>query len=286
MATPLTPRRAEIDSFYTCQHPDQFQIDWRTFYREAERSTDGVRARWAHELDVPYGAHRKQRLDLYYPGDRATAAPVLLFLHGGGFREGDPTLYGYLAEPYLRRGAMLASVGYRLTPECYLPETARDVEDALAWCYAHLRERGSDPDRMVLAGHSAGAILTAHVSLRRDWLDRRGLPADLIQGAVPISGMYDFSAGAEYIPDPAQRTAASPLLNIGHVPPYTLVAYGSHERTPKFGEDSQKLVEALRAKGGRADLLRLDGLDHADTVNAFADERSTLFQGVARMLAG
>ena len=127
-----------------------------------------MRARWPHELDIAYGSDVRQRLDLYFPDSSSTAGrPVFLFLHGGGFREGDPTLYGYLAEPYLRRGVIFGSVGYRLTPEAYLPDSIRDLEDALAWCFANLGARGGDPTRIILAGHSAGAILTAHVACAR-----------------------------------------------------------------------------------------------------------------------
>src|SRR5438105_10419929 len=104
MPTPPNPRRAQIDTFFTCQHAEQFRIDWRGFYRQAEARTDDVRSRWAHELDIAYGPSERQRLDLYLPVPNrpvdvsSRSWPVLVFLHGGGFREGDPALYGYLAE--------------------------------------------------------------------------------------------------------------------------------------------------------------------------------------------
>jgi len=292
MTTSGSPRRADIDSFFTCSHPDRFQIDWRAFYTAAQARTDQVRARWPHELDRAYGPDVRQRLDLYFPEPPAAAADrgraVFLFLHGGGFREGDPTLYGYLAEPYLQRGVIFGTVGYRLTPEAYLPDSVRDVEAALAWGVGHLAARGGDPTRIVLAGHSAGAILTAHVALRSDWLAARGLPLDLLKAAIPVSGVYDFSDPtdhAEFFASDADRAAASPLLNITAWPPRTIVAYGSGESRPTYGEDSRRLVDAIRARGGAAELLRLEPLDHADTVNALADETSPLFQSVAALFA-
>src|SRR5579859_833262 len=218
----------------------------------------------------------------------SAARPVLLFLHGGGFREGDPALYGYLAEPYLRRGVIFGSVGYRLTPEAYLPDSMRDVEAALAWCFGHLGAQGGDPARIILAGHSAGAILTASVALRSDWLAARNLPLDLLKAAIPISGVYDFSDPAdhtEFFADDADRAVCSPLLNMTTTPPSTVVAFGSLENRPTYGEDSRRLVDSIRARGGSADLLRLEPLDHADTVNALADEASPLFQAVATRVA-
>src|SRR5579864_6749182 len=200
MTISRTPRRAQIDTFFTCQHPEQFRIDWRGFYQRAEILTDQVRSRWDHELDISYGPSEFHRMDLYLPNDRSGGdrRPIVLFLHGGGFREGDPTLYGYLAEPFLARGIAFASVGYRLTPEAFLPETFGDLENAIAWLVANGATRGVDTARLALSGHSAGAILTAHLAVRDDWLEARSLPRDLIKAAIPISGVYDFT-------DPGER---------------------------------------------------------------------------------
>ncbi len=291
MSSPRTPRRAAIDTFFTCQHPDQFRIDWRGFYQRAEVLTDEVRSRWEHELDLSYGPSGYQRLDLYVPAARSkdTAGwPILLFLHGGGFREGDPALYGYLAEPFLERGIAFASVGYRLTPEAYLPETFTDVEDALLWATANLPGRGIDVGRLALSGHSAGAILTAHLAVRDDWLAARALPVDLIKAAIPVSGVYDFTGATErrefFTPD-SDRAAASPLLCISRTPPRMLVAYGSDENQPTYGSDSQRLVDNVRAHGGSAELLELDGMTHADTAHALGTSSSPLFDAIMKLFA-
>jgi arylformamidase len=289
MASTGSPRRARIDAFYTCQHAEQFRIDWRTFYARAESRTDAVRVRWRHELDVAYGPSEYHRLDIYLPipaSDTAASGgrtqwPIFVFLHGGGFREGDPTLYGYLAEPYLERGIAFASLGYRLTPASYLPETFTDVEDALTWSVAELPSRGIDVDRLALGGHSAGAILSSHMAVRDDWQAPRGLPRDLIKVAVPVSGIYDFgdpSERQEFFTSDADRTAASPLLRLSAAPRPMLVAFGSDENQPRYGTDSRRLVDAVRERGVRADLLELAGMTHADTADALGDASSPLFR--------
>jgi arylformamidase len=290
MSSTRSPRRAQIDTFYTCQHPEQFRIDWRGFYERAEARTDAVRTRWPHELDLMYGASGRHRLDLYLPStpsSRSTGWPLLLFLHGGGFREGDPALYGYLAEAYLQRGIAFASVGYRLAPECYLPETFGDVEDALAWAVQHLPERGVDPGRLALTGHSAGAILTAHLAVRDDWLAQRALPSDLIKAAVPISGVYDFTAPADrhdFFAPGADRSASSPIHRLSTTPPPMLIAYGSDENGPQYAADSQRLAEAIRSRGGHAEAQELAAMTHADTVDALGDASSPLFASVMALL--
>ncbi|MCA1644522.1 MAG: alpha/beta hydrolase [Chloroflexi bacterium] len=295
MPSSLAPRRAQIDSFFTCQHPEQFRIDWRVFYTRAEARTDDVRARWAHELDLAYGPSEYHRLDLYLPVPRAGGDafrpqgwPVLIFLHGGGFREGDPALYGYIAEPFLARGIAFITCGYRLTPESYLPDTFTDVENALAWCVTNLPARGVDVGRLALSGHSAGAILSAQLAVRSDWLSQHGLPRDLVKVAIPISGVYDFTDAddrREFFAEGSDRVASSPLRGISTTPPPMLVAYGSDENQPTYGIDSQKLVEAVRGVGGRADWQELEGMTHADTADALGDASSPLFEAVMRLLA-
>jgi arylformamidase len=284
-----SPRRAQIDTFYTCQHPEQFRIDWRGFYERAEARTDAVRSRWPHHsLDLSYGPSPRQRMDLYLPGDSVADAPVMLFLHGGGFREGDPTLYGYVAEPFLERGIAFATVGYRLTPESYLPETFGDIEQALAWSVANLPGFGVDVGRLALSGHSAGAILTAQLAVRDDWLRQRSLPLDLLKATVPISGVYDFTDPADrrdfFSPD-ADRHAASPLHRMSVTPSPMLVAYGSDENDGQYAADSERLAKAIRARGGQASTQELTGMTHADTANSLGDASSPLFIAVMELLS-
>jgi arylformamidase len=271
MTTTSGPRRADIDSFYTCRNPQQFKINWRAFYESAQRRTDAVRERWTHKLDVAYASvSPRQRLDVYFPRQTAAGAPVVLFLHGGGFREGDAALYGFLAEPFVQRGAIFASAGYRLMPETYLPETFLDAEAVVRFCRDQF---GGGP--LYLTGHSAGGILTAQIGAQH---------GDLLAAAIPISGVYDFRDYGDFFADDTQRTVASPLLNITSPAPRWLVAYGALENRPNYGVDSQRLVEALRTQGATADFLELDGLDHCAAVEALADEASPLFQSVLRLI--
>lgn len=84
--------------------PDEFEIDWESHYRTFECITLETRERLAHQLDIFYGEDAKQRLDAYFPAAKPSAAPVLVFLHGGGNREGDRLQYGYVSEPFAAEG--------------------------------------------------------------------------------------------------------------------------------------------------------------------------------------
>jgi arylformamidase len=257
-------------------HPERFSIDWKAFYDEADALTAETRKALPHRLDIPYGEDPKQKLDLYLPLEKP-AGPVFLFIHGGGFVEGDRAHYGYVARPLAERGIITVVMSYRLQPAHY-PDQAEDTRRALAWVHRNIASHGGDPGRIYLGGHSAGAILSAFVAVKRDWLEALGLPADSIRGFLPISGPYDlvgFGSFVDvYLPDPSRREEASPARNIMGNPPPAIVAYGSLEEP--FAAQSRAFVEALKARGGEARLLVLEGMNHADTALAAGSERSPL----------
>jgi arylformamidase len=274
-------------TYATVQNPARFAIDWRAFYQRAAALTAEARRTLPHELDLAYGADPKQRLDLYLPPSRPTRAPVFLFIHGGGFREGDRAQYGFVATPLARRGVITAVMSYRLHPHIY-PAQITDVELALAWLHAHVGERGGDPARLFVGGHSAGAILSGLLGVRTDWQALRGLPADVIKGIVPVSGPYDLRGltgfVADFIPtDGPDRAAASPLLRIVRTPA-AVVAYGGKETS--YAEGSIAFAETLRARGGRAEVVALDGFAHDQTALALGDESSPLTHAVITLLTG
>jgi arylformamidase len=271
-------------SYATVQNPSQYTIDWRAFYEKAQALTDATRASLSHKLDVPYGTDPKQRLDLYLPKATPAGAPVFLFIHGGGFVEGDRRQYGYIAAPLAAHGVITAVMSYRLVPYRY-PTQVEDVELAVSWLATHIAAHGGDPGRISVGGHSAGAILSALLGVRTDWQARRGVPADVIKGIVPVSGPYDLRGltgfVANFIPrDGPDRTVASPILNIGRMPA-AVVAYGEKE---PYAAGSAAFVEALVKRGGKATLIALTGMAHDQTALTLADPTSPLTTAVVSLV--
>lgn len=281
-------RQPDISTFYTVAHPDEFQIDWRSVYEGAWERTLQARRVYRHELDIAYGSHPRQIMDIYFPEAASPAgagAPVLLFMHGGGFREGDPALYGYLAPPFVDEGAIFVSAGYRLIPEVYFPESAVDAQSVIGWLYQNIRGRGGDPDRIFVTGHSAGAIQTAHVTFKNGWTDRLGVPRDVIKGAAPISGLFDFREGNwEFYRDESKTPSERFLDGLEYVPRHSIIAYGTEENSPEFARQGPVLGQAIAAKGGSVEVLELQGQDHADTVLTMAQPDSELCLALKAML--
>jgi len=161
-----------------------------------------------------------------------------------------------------------------------------DTKALLGWVFRHIAEYGGDPGRIYLGGHSAGAILSALVSVNRSWLAGAGLPKDLIKGCVPMSGPYDLREAtgfvADFLPDKARRAEASPVLAIQANPPPAVISVGSTE-TP-FLATSRDLANRLKANGGEAEVIVLEGMTHDQTALAAADEAGPLFRAILRMI--
>ena len=259
-------------------------IDWIAFYDRIDALTAATRKELQHHLDLPYGEDPKQKLDLYLPQLEA-AGPVFIFIHGGGFVEGDRAHYGYVARPLAAQGIVTVVMSYRLSPAHY-PEPVYDVQAVLGWVYRNIEEYGGDASQIYIGGHSAGAILSAFVSVNKTWLSSMSLPGDLIKGFVPISGPYDLRKTGDfvdnYFSDDTKRVEASPVFNIRNILPKAIVAVGALEKP--YLESSQAFVEALDSAGGNAKLLVLEGMAHDATALSAGDAEGTLVRAVIELI--
>ena len=167
--------------------PDVLQSVRDLFAQEQERLAAG---RPATLTDIPYGPDDRHRLDLYAPTASTGPTPILVFVHGGGFLKGDK---GDAAHwPNANVGRMAAAAGclgvvinYRLAPDHPWPAGAQDVAAVVAWLKAHGPAHGGDPDRIILAGTSAGAV---HVAGYLKLAGERD-----IKGAILLSGLYGYT---------------------------------------------------------------------------------------------
>ena len=142
-------------------------------------------------VDAAYGPDPRQRLDLYAPADGDGSAPVLLWVHGGGFLRGekasaDHPFNAHVGRWAARAGMVGAVMNYRLAPDHGWPAGGEDVGLAVDWLAAHAARHGGDPQWIVVMGTSAGAT---HVATH---LRLRGAEAG-VRGAVLLSGLYGFT---------------------------------------------------------------------------------------------
>jgi acetyl esterase/lipase len=158
----------------------------------APRAGDVVETR-----DIPYvdgpEVNPRQKLDLVVPKGR-DSFPTVLFIHGGGWKEGDRRLYGALGRRFAEEGVGMALAGYRLSPAVQHPEHVKDCARAFAWVHANIAKHGGDPDRLYVMGHSAGGHLAALLALDPKYLEELKVPRTALKGAIPMSGVYVIPA--------------------------------------------------------------------------------------------
>ena len=138
--------------------------------------------------DLTYGPDARHRLDLYLPHAPCANAPVLVFLHGGGFICGDKADREQVGHYFARHGVLTIVPNYRLGPAHHWPAGAEDVASVLAWARARVAAHGGNPEHIVLAGESAGAAHVAAATLVSRFHPAEGLK---IAGAFLISGVYN-----------------------------------------------------------------------------------------------
>ena len=142
--------------------------------------------------DVSYGPDERNRLDVF-ARDGLAGAPVLVFVHGGGFVMGDKhtegsPFYSNVGDYAARQGWVGVTMTYRLAPAHKFPSGAEDVALVVQWLRDNVARYGGDPARIVLSGQSAGAAhVASYVAHRRFHVAERGG----IAGAVLMSGIYD-----------------------------------------------------------------------------------------------
>lgn len=154
----------------------------------------------------------KHRLDIYAPSG-AQGAPVVIFIHGGFWRSGDRDYYANIVGLYGNVGTALADMGvvtvvpsYRLFPQVDSPEAMfDDLAKVIAFTRDHIALHGGDPNRIVLAGHSAGGHLAAFLATSPDALKSRGVDPSVVKAVVPISGIYDVVSAAAHADPPEDR---------------------------------------------------------------------------------
>jgi acetyl esterase/lipase len=204
--------------------------------------------------DVAYGPHERNVLDVFTTRDNTASRrkPLLVYIHGGGFRAGAKRLPG---QPFYdnvgvwaaRNGMVGVTISYRLAPEYMYPAGVEDLSRVVKYLQTHAGECGGDPERIFLWGHSAGA---GHAA---DYL--AAVPAHGVTGAILTSGIYDKVDGgavsrwsAYYGTDVARYAALNPVpaLVAGSVP--LLVTWAEIDRAD-FITDAQRLVRAFEVAG-------------------------------------
>ena len=267
---------------------------------------EGVKA--LRDLAYVENGHARQKLDLYVPEQATNALPVVIWIHGGGWKGGSKDGCPPLRQGFVQRGYAVASVGYRLSGDALFPAQIEDCKAAVRWLRVNAQQYRLNPDRFGVWGSSAGGHLVALLGTSGDEkafdvganlgvssrvqavCDFFG-PTDLLQmdsharPGAPFKHDDAASPEASLIGGPIQKnkakaTRVNPItyVSINALPPFLIVHGDADPLVPHH--QSELLYEALKKAGGNVQFHTIQGAGHGqgfgggeitDRVNAFFD---------------
>jgi len=248
------------------------------FAQHAQASNESAPA-VAAPVTIAYGGEPLQKLDFWAArapadtGSTAAPAPLVIFVHGGGWQRGskDNATGRWKPAHYLAEGYAFASIDYRLVPQATVEQQAADVAAAVRALIDRADALGIDRHRIVLMGHSAGAQLVALVGTDEAYLKGAGLRFDDLTGVIPIDGAaYDIPSQMRDGPqimqqtyaqafgnDPARQRALSPTLQAAA--PNAARFLILHVQRPDGIRQSKALANALQAGGTTVEIASFPG---------------------------
>ncbi|OJW60094.1 MAG: esterase [Sphingomonadales bacterium 63-6] len=231
-------------------------------------------AQTVEKQTLSYGKDKLQTLDFHAAKNTRGPAPLVVFVHGGGWSRGskDNATGQSKAPHYTGLGYNFATINYRLVPDATVEQQAKDVASAVKALLDRASTLGIDRSRLVLMGHSAGAHLVALVGTDPHYLRAAGLSEKDIAGVIPIDGAaYDVPAqmnaargpwlgnmfSAAFGKDPARQRALSPTLQAAkpNAPAFLIL----HVQRADGIRQSNDLADALRKAGTDATVKSFPG---------------------------
>ncbi len=223
---------------------------------------------------LAYGPEPRQKLDIYRPAGGGKDLPVVVFVYGGAWKDGNRAPYEFAGRALAAQGAVVAVIDYRLVPEVRFPAFVEDTAAATAWMHREAARFGGNPNRIFLAGHSAGAYNAAVTALDSRYLDARQTDATVIAGLISLAGPFDFLPldDPDTIPAfgqwPKPEDTQPVNLVTAQAPPVLLLTGDSDSTVGPY--NSRNLKRKLDAAGVENRMILYPGIDHAGILTALS----------------
>jgi acetyl esterase/lipase len=265
-----------------CSFP-AFSQEKTTVLSDTARWASTVAEQYWIQPDITYGVANNYtlKLDVWQRKDTKTAAPTLIYYHGGGWVFGDRTGATLLFLPYLEMGWNVINVEYRMASVSLAPAAVEDCRCALRWAIKNAKQYNIDTDRIVLTGHSAGGHLSLITGMLPDGtgLDNNCHGNEKLKVAA-IVNWYGISDVADLIQGPNLRDYAamwmgsqpdqlaiakrvSPLTYVRAGIPPIISIHGDADPVVPY-ENSVRLHHALTVAGVPNELVTIKGGGHGE----------------------
>ena len=222
---------------------------------------------------IAYGGDPRQKFDIYVPDGLSAPAPVIVFFYGGSWRSGRRQDYKAFGQAMIGKGIITVIADYRLYPQVTYPAFVQDGAAAFASVRRTIASYGGDPNRIFLAGHSAGGYIAVMLASDPRFLQQAGSDIGQVAGVIGIAGPYDFLPLRDpkliaifHEPDDPQ------ILPISHVdgprPPMLLLT-GSADDTVEPG-NAARMAARLRRFGSPVKEIVYPGTGHIGIILSLA----------------
>ena len=261
-------------------NPGDYLDRWRA-------DSEQFRANSACLLDVPYGPHPQEHLDVFL--SQRPNAPIHVFIHGGYWYSLTSKEFSFIAKGLAPAGFVAVILNYALCPTVTLAELVRQVRAGIAHVHAHARDWGADPRRLSVSGHSAGGHLVAS-AMTTDWAAfSPGRPDDMVKAGLSLSGLYDLepirlSHVNEHLRlDTDQAAALSPCKHLQHARGALSMAVGGRE-SEQFHWQQEHFGSVWAERTGAAPrIVDLPGHHHFSLLDELADPHGVLARETRRL---
>ncbi len=233
---------------------------------------DGSSEQIAHAIS--YGIDDRQRMDIYRPTQANAMLPVLIFVHGGSWKDGDGRDYEFAGRAFAAQGYLTFVISYRLLPQHAYPTFVEDVAVAVAWANKHAGEYGGNGRQIFLVGHSAGAYNIALAVLDAHYMQDAGANVSSIKAVATLAGPFDFVP----LDSPISIATFGHLKDLAptqpinyaraDAPPFLLL-HGTADTTVK-PKNSRSLLKHLLDAGAKAQLIEYKDVSHVGIMMALA----------------
>ncbi len=235
--------------------------------------------------DVPYvnDSNPRGQLDIYSPAKKDKPFPVLVHIHGGGWRRGDKKITKATGMFYASKGILFIAPNYRLSPKDIHPTHVEDCATALAWVFNHVAELDGDRNRIFLSGHSAGAHLAALLGTNQKYLQKHNIKTSDLSGVIPVdSASFNLLSNDNeklvkrlikqaFGSDEQALKEASPFYNITNKVNYPkfLIFNTTNRKSAAMG--GKKFADKLRSMGCNAQFVPVDDHTHKEMAQGMHD---------------
>lgn len=225
---------------------------------------------WQAAADLHYGPDARQTLDIYKPTSGEGPWPIVVFVHGGSWQEGNKNGYEFAGRAIASQGFLTLVMNYRLHPQSRYPAFIEDVARALRWAADNGGMYGGNSQKLFAMGHSAGAYNVAMAVLDESMAPNR----PKLSGVVSLAGPFDFlpldtAATIKVFGEIADLAATQPINHASKTAPPFLMLHGASDTTV-FPRNASALDAALK-RAGSASLLKIyPGVSHVGIMLSLA----------------